>query len=274
MLKRLQTSAANGVNEQVSLEGYDEDRVGDLLRSLFGGGEMTVPAGVAMVRFTFVVGGGKGCRRKFGADLQKFVVVALRDVGFVEDKSASCGPASAGCYKTQHDTAANLKYVHVFPRVKEALAAREDAAEQPLRDAPKSKMQICVESELATFKKVVERKLQSWSQKKRVLDAFKRDIAALEECEDVLMKGESLSPSQKRMYESDVDVDLLRCKCKFLQARMQTHVSEHTLTANEVAFHHHCRRRRLLLCYVFDLWSNVFWGFHKTQVKNDVDYNL
>eukprot|EP01031_Cornospumella_fuschlensis_P044053 gene44053-53859_t len=102
------------VSEQYDLGGYTESRTRDLVIAAFGK-PLTAPAG--MVRFTFVVGGGKLVRARYAEDLPKWMAAALREVGYVEDRSAAETLDSQGRFKQQHDTGQNLKYVVVFPRL-------------------------------------------------------------------------------------------------------------------------------------------------------------
>ena len=116
-----------------------------------------------MVRISFVVGGGKLVRQKYSDDLPKHFCSALTLVGFQEerqealefavnalcsvhgesskarvqsarvslslrnylwqDNSATVEQGSAGKFKYHHDTNKNLKFVHVFPKISEALFA-------------------------------------------------------------------------------------------------------------------------------------------------------
>ena len=69
-----------------------------------------------MFRVSFVVGGGKKVRQKYGdGRVLKDLTTALQGLGFEDDKGASCCLASAGTYKYQHNTDTDLKTVHASP---------------------------------------------------------------------------------------------------------------------------------------------------------------
>ena len=101
-------------SDQFDLSNYTEQRCRDLITAAFSS-PLSAPS--EMVRFTFVVGGGKLVRQKYNDDLPKWMATALRDVGYSEDRSAAETFDSQGTFKQQHDTGQNLKYVIVYPRV-------------------------------------------------------------------------------------------------------------------------------------------------------------
>ena len=68
------------------LSGYTESRARDLVVSAFSS---PLSAPTEMIRVTFVVGGGKLVRSKYSEDLPKWLTMALRDIGYTEDRSAA-----------------------------------------------------------------------------------------------------------------------------------------------------------------------------------------
>ncbi|CAM9598067.1 unnamed protein product [Heterosigma akashiwo] len=128
-----------GEAEEFDLAGYTESRVDTLISAAFGA---PLPA-TDMVKITFVVGAGKLARQKYDANLQKWVCAALRNLGFQEDKGASCMIDCAGTYKSQHDTGKNIMTVIIFPNVEgpsgeEAKEGEEgDGGGEPRRQAPR-----------------------------------------------------------------------------------------------------------------------------------------
>ena len=94
--------------------GYTEQRAKDLIITAFS---QPLPNPTEMVRFMFTVGGGKLVRSRYPDDLTKWLVAALREINFTEDRSAACTLDSQGTFKQQHDTDQNLKYLFVFPHV-------------------------------------------------------------------------------------------------------------------------------------------------------------
>jgi hypothetical protein len=70
-----------------------------------------------MIRITFVTGAGKLGRQKYDDGAAKALTSSLRNLGFEEDRGASCVKECAGSFKLQHDTGKNLKTVVVFPNI-------------------------------------------------------------------------------------------------------------------------------------------------------------
>ena len=73
-------------SEQFDLANYTELRARDLVLAAFSS---PLSAPTTMVRFTFVVGGGKLVRAKYSDDLPKWMGAALRDIGYTADASAA-----------------------------------------------------------------------------------------------------------------------------------------------------------------------------------------
>ena len=73
-------------SEQFDLANYTELRARDLVLAAFSS---PLSAPTTMVRFTFVVGGGKLVRAKYSDDLPKWMGAALRDIGYIADASAA-----------------------------------------------------------------------------------------------------------------------------------------------------------------------------------------
>eukprot|EP00899_Mesostigma_viride_P022800 jgi/Mesvir1/3704/Mv14990-RA.1 len=239
LVKEIHAWAADGRSEVVHLPGYDRERAKELLHAAFSA-PLPIPASVPMVKFTFVVGGGKLCRQQYPDDLQKNVVAELRELGYVEDKSASLVREAAGTYKTQHDTGQNLKYVHVFPRV-DPQAPPEEEDNGGVGDGKcKGKVSAAAamaqleDADVAAFKGLIAERCRGWSQKKRVLDALKARTATLDACTKKLVEGHALTAEEQGVYDR-LDADMLRDKCKYLQDVMHAHLEAGELTQGEVA---------------------------------------
>ena len=71
--------------EQFDLGGFSKGQCASSVSAAF---DDLVPLS-AMVRLSFVVGGGKGCRQKYSDDLPKDFTNALAAIGFNDDKAAS-----------------------------------------------------------------------------------------------------------------------------------------------------------------------------------------
>jgi hypothetical protein len=207
-----------------------------------------------MVRFTFVVGGGKLVRSRYAEDLPKWMATALRDIGFSEDRSAaetfdsqgiilSRDPTipgdfndettllfKTGTFKQQHDTGQNLKYLIVYPRVACAAAAaaapggasggKVGAAgpgeEQLDTKSPEYIVSAC---ELETFKEIVASKTSSWRQSKRLLKVLQDSVERFQAIEAKLCSGAPLTPFEQSVYEANSGVDAE--KITWLQVRLQ-----------------------------------------------------
>lgn len=91
-------------SEQFELSGYTEARSKELIVSAFSEPliapqemvrcsffmQKLIPQGILhQIRFTFVVGGGKLVRSRYPEELPKWVIASLREIGFVEDRSAA-----------------------------------------------------------------------------------------------------------------------------------------------------------------------------------------
>ena len=55
--------------------------------AIFLSSPLTAPT--EMIKCTFVVGGGKLVRSRYAEDLTKWLVAALREIGYTEDRSAA-----------------------------------------------------------------------------------------------------------------------------------------------------------------------------------------
>ena len=221
-------------SEQFDLANYTEARARDLVTAAFSS---PLSAPTAMVRFTFVVGGGKLVRQKYNDDLPKWMSTALRDMGYSEDRSAAETFDSQGTFKQQHDTGQNLKYLIVFPRVTCASAGAAKAAAggggeggEVLLDT-KSPEYIVTACELTTFKEIVSSKTGSWRQRKRLLKVLQDGADAFQAIEQKLISGAPLSPFEQAVYESNSGADAE--KIAWLQGEVKKMVDEGKLTASE-----------------------------------------
>ena len=140
--KQIRTSSE--AVERYDLAGYDEKQVTSLISDAFG----APLEGKDPVKITFVVGAGKGGRQKYNESLTKFLTAALQKLEFTEDRGASACIECFGTFKQQHDTAKNLLFMHVFPRVN---IAEEGAADTDGSSAHSIEL-LCASCELPTFK--------------------------------------------------------------------------------------------------------------------------
>ncbi|KAG1665159.1 hypothetical protein FOA52_005540 [Chlamydomonas sp. UWO 241] len=208
----------------------DEARVTDLMTSAFGT-PLTAPT--EMVRFTFLVGGGKLVRTRYPDDLPKWTTAALRSIGFTEDRSAAETYDSQGTFKQQHDTGQNLKYVVVYPHVACA-SAPPAAAGGDGRDGPaKSPAAVMCSADLELFKKRLASKTSSWLQCRRLLKLLQDHVETVKAIEEKLCSGAALSPAEQAKYDSNSGVD--DEKIAWLQTVTKGYVDEGKLSATEKA---------------------------------------
>ncbi|KAF0685670.1 Aste57867_22506 [Aphanomyces stellatus] len=221
-------------SEQLDLGGYTEQRTHDLVVAAFGT-PLTVPT--EMIRFTFVVGGGKLVRARYAEQLPKWITAALRDVGFVEDRSAACTLDCQGTFKQQKDTGANLLTIQVFPRLAlTASAAPTEAIDE--KDIAvvdvESPEYLVISSDLDIFQRmIVPVKARSWLQKKRLLKALQGSMAAFTQLEEKLMRGETLQPVEQMMYDGNAGSDVNADKCAWLQSEIKRMADAGELTKAE-----------------------------------------
>ena len=216
---------------QFDLSNYSQARAHDLVAAAFG---KPLDAPTEMVRFTFVVGGGKQVRSKYDEELPKWFTAALREIGFVEDRSSAVDFSSQGTYKQQHDTGQNLKTVIVFPRVSCAdskPAGGDDGGRNEVsRTSPDYIIAVC---ELSAFVEIVHAKAPSWTQKKKVLKCLQGAMEKFKGLESKLMRGEPLSGEEQAMYDSNSGED--DQKLSWIQAEIKSMVEQGRLTAREKA---------------------------------------
>lgn len=213
-------------SEQFDLAGYSENRTKELVQSAFGTPMKDL---TSMVRFTFIVGGGKLVRSRYDDDLIRWMASALREIGYVEDKSAAETFDSQGTFKSQHDIGQNLKYVIVYPRVdrENLTSARNEVA--PLDSSSPSYVIIACES--STFHEIVSSKVTSWRQKKnllKVLQEYHEKFAAIE---TKLISGSQLSEDEQQLYDINPGNDAE--KILWLQNEIKLMVDNGKLTPSE-----------------------------------------
>jgi hypothetical protein len=217
-------------SEQFDLGGYTELRAMDLMKAAFGS-PLTEPT--KMVRFTFVVGGGKLVRSKYNDDLSRWLTTALREVGYTEDRSAAETFDSQGTFKQQHDTGQNLKYLIVYPFVTCANkpAGGAEASEKPVDTS--SPEYIACACESATFKDMVASKVTTYKQKKHLLQVLQASADRFKAVEEKLISGAALTPAEQAVYDSNSGGDAE--KITWLQGEIKRMVDEGKLTKAEKA---------------------------------------
>jgi hypothetical protein len=183
-----------------------------------------------MIRFTFVVGGGKLVRSRYDEDLTRWLCVSLREIGYSEDKSAAETFDSQGTFKQQHDTGQNLKYLIVYPFV--SCANRKADSVTPVEAVDTSSNEyVIAASSLVTFKELVAAKTQSWREKKRILKVLQDAVESYAEVEKKLIAGSALTATEQAVYDAQSadNTD----KIAWLQHEIKTMADGGALTASE-----------------------------------------
>jgi len=214
-------------SDQFDLSGYNEIRAKDLIISAFSK-PLTIPT--KMIRFTFIVGGGKLVRSRYDEDLTKWLTTALREVGYVEDKSAAETFDSQGTYKQQHDTGQNLKYLIVYPHVTCSKQTNNEQASTKTIDV-NSPEYIVINCDLSTFKEIVTTKTPSWRQRKRLLKIIQDSYEQFQVIENKLVSGIALTSDEQSTYDSNPGNS--SDKITYLQGEIKSLVDNGKLTHSE-----------------------------------------
>lgn len=217
------------VSEQFDLSGYTESRATDLMIQAFG---TVLDAPTSMVRFTFVVGGGKLVRGKYNDDLPKWINAALRTCDYEYDGSAAETLDSQGSFKQQHDTGKNLIYIIVYPKI----TWRPDAGNGDEEEAgelidSKSPEYLVTAASLEVFEDILDRKLEFWRQRKeclKILQDAKTEFVAIEA---KMMTGKPLDSVEQAKYDANCGED--DAKIVFLQNEIKSMVDAGELLKSE-----------------------------------------
>jgi hypothetical protein len=188
-----------------------------------------------MIRITFVTGAGKLARQRYDSAAAKTVMSTLRDLGYEDDKGASCTMECGGLFKQQHDTGKNLYTVVVFPKMKdvEADMSNGDNSSQKislLEDGSPS--QMIAMSSIEIFTQMITSRCPSWSQKKNCLKALGEIKQMLVDLDKKLLTGTPLDDSEQDFYD-DMSMDSLTQKETLVKSKMQKHVEDGNITALE-----------------------------------------
>lgn len=219
-------------SDQYDLGGYNEVRAHDLIQNAFA---TPLPAPTKMIKCQFIVGGGKLVRSRYDEDLPKWIIAALREIGFTEDRSSAETFDSQGTYKQQHDTGQNLKYLIVYPRVACAsgnAGAKAGGAEEAAMDEH-SPEYIAMVADKSTFQDMVGAKITSYAQKKKLLKFLQDKHEEFKAVESKLVSGQQLSSTEQQFYDSNSGAD--EEKLVWLQNEIKTMIDQGQLTGREKA---------------------------------------
>lgn len=182
-----------------------------------------------MIRITFVTGAGKLGRQKYDDNAAKAVTSTLRELGFQEDRGASCVLECAGSFKLQHDTGKNLKTVVVFPRIHVIPVSTATEPSQPTHGTP-TPQHLIATSSTTLFTKMLTTQCPSWSQKKASLQIMADIRTTLASLDAKLVQGTPLTEQEQDFYDSVVDLDE---KEAIVRKEMQSCVEQGRLTQKE-----------------------------------------
>ena len=199
-----------------------------------------------MIRITFITGAGKLGRQRYDEGAAKTLTSTLRDLGYVEDRGASCVVECAGSFKSQHDTGKNLKTIVVFPKINDASSLGKKMDGMGLGDGdgdgvggghgeeailtPGSVEEMIAMASMVTFEKMLSSKCPTWSQKKacnNMIGLIKDVVTSLD---DKLFKGTPLSETEQDFYDS-CDLSVLEQKEQYVKKEMQKQVEGGNVTS-------------------------------------------
>ena len=218
------------------LAGYSESRVTDLIVNAFSHPLVHCKT---MIRFTFIVGGGKLVRSRYDDMLTKWMTAALKSVGYEFDNSAAETYDSQGSFKQQHDTGKNLIYIIVFPHVecahtdplgveKEAAGSSNEEDEYLNESSPSY---IVTAANLDIFKDIVRLNLPSWRQLRNCMKKFGEYTTLFSEIEQKMIQGQQLTAREESIYNNNSGEDAE--KAEYLQQIIKAKVDEGKLTKDE-----------------------------------------
>ena len=216
-------------SDQFDLGGYTEARAHDLINASFS---IPLTEAKKMIKITFIVGGGKLVRSKYNDDLSKWIIAKLREIGYVEDRSAAETFDSQGTFKQQHDTGQNLKYLIVFPHLTCGIKKDPDTINDEVSSinisAPEYIVCAC---ESATFKDMVSSKVTSYQQKQKLVQILQKWSDEYKAIEQKLISGLPLTSIEQVKYDSNSGEDSE--KLTWLQNEIKTMIDEGKLTIVE-----------------------------------------
>lgn len=220
--------------EQFDLANYTEGQCDALMKASF-----SEPFRLSqMIRFTFVVGGGKKVRQKYDDKMTKYLTTALRALGFEEDRTATATIECAGTFKQQHDTDKDLKFLHVFPKMNLTSNAGGGGGGGPAAEPDASLLDLGSPGYLATvcafstFQKMVASKTQSWAQRRRMMAELRSSMDSFGEIEMKMIAAQPLSAEEQEIYEVTSSEDIEE-KVKWLEGQLKAMVEEGQLTMGE-----------------------------------------
>ena len=198
-----------------------------------------------MIRITFITGAGKLGRQRYDEGAPKAVTSTLRELGFEEDRGASCVVECGGSFKSQHDTGKNPKTIVVFPKISGAdgglnggmagLSVGDAAQDESPSLLPSGTPEHMVAaSSMGVFERNWKPKCAAWSQKRGCLLGLGSVREMLDELDQKLLQGTPLSDPEQDLYDA-VSADDLQKKEAIVKKEMAAQVEAGHLTKEEKA---------------------------------------
>eukprot|EP00798_Chlamydomonas_sp_ICE-L_P000840 gene840-33571_t len=184
-------------SDQFDLSGYTESRARDLMLAAFS---TPLPAPKEMVRFTFVVGGGKLVRSKYSDDLPKWLAAAAREIGFTEDRGAA-----------------------------ETFTSQVEKFQGYI--ASKSPVVVISSCTVEKLQGYIASKISSWRQARKMLEALKANQERYKEIEAKLCSGTVLTVQEQLAYDNNSGGD--DEKMEILQGEVKKYVEEASVASLE-----------------------------------------
>lgn len=219
-------------SETFDLAGQSSTTIEGTIRSAF-----TLPLPLnTMIRITFITGAGKLARQKYDENAAKVLTKVLNELGYVEDKGASCVMESQGCYKSQHDTGKNLKTIVVFPKIE--VIQNDDGENVDLKDRGPSVLEkgspkeLIAMSNFHVFERMIASQCPSWSQKKQCISVMGDIRGMVESLDGKLLSGTPLTDAEQEFYDA-CDLSSLQKKEETIKEEMQKCIDEGRITSTE-----------------------------------------
>jgi hypothetical protein len=216
-------------SETFDLGGQSTSTIINTIKAAFS---EPLPLDGTMIRLTFITGAGKLGRQKYDPDAAKAVTTTLRDLGYDEDRGASCVVECAGSFKLQHDTGKNLKTVVVFPKIlvpgtQASLSPNQALATLLPEGSPEH---MIATSSMNTFQRMITSKCPSWSQKKGCAAALEELRQRVQQLDAKLVTGTPLDAAEQDFYDT---VSYLEDKEEYVRTEMHNQVERGDVTVGE-----------------------------------------
>ena len=201
-----------------------------------------------MIRVTFITGAGKLGRQRYDDGAPKSVTSTLRELGYEEDRGASCVVECGGTFKSQHDTGKNLKTIVVFPKISGAGGLSggmaglsvDNAQDESTSLLPSGPEHMVAASSMGVFERNWKPKCLAWTQKRGCLRALESVREMLDELDQILLRGSPLSEQEQHLFDA-VSRDDLEKKEAIVKKEMASQVEAGQITKEE-------KELLLLLC--------------------------